>query len=186
MNRTNFRWGVWSSPNWLRHVVRLLLLTFLEQVLDGTRNLFELPRSVKQIHLIVLVANFIGQAAGPCLDFVQLVLLLVVSGLANVDVHIGRRVAGSSFVEAGKEHNEAAINNLIDGVVAVLSSLDHFILIKVAIEAMDGLFWAIVPAGIDPLCAVLVLPGSVDLGHDRFGEVVGVLNMNPVTLTMIS
>jgi hypothetical protein len=169
MDRTDFRWGVWSSPHWLRHVVRLLLLAFFEQVLDGTRNLFKLPGSIKQIHLIVFVANFIGQAAGPCLDFVQLMLLLVVSGLANVDIHVGWRVPWPPFVEARKEHNEAAIDNFVDGMVAVLSSLDHFILIKVAIVAMDGLFWSIVPAGIDPLGAVLVLPGAVDLGYNRFG-----------------
>lgn len=182
MNRTDFRWGVWSTPNRLRHVVRLLLLVLFEQVLDGTRNLFELPGSIKQVHLIVFVANFIWQAAGPCLDLVQLVLLLVVTRLANVNLHVGWRVSGSAFVVACEKHDEAAVDHLVDGMVAILPSLDHFILIKVAIEAMDGLLGSIVPACIDPLAAVLILPGAVDLSHNRFGQVVGILDVDPITL----
>ena len=46
---------------------------------------------------------------------------------------------------------------------------------------MNGLLRPIVPAGIDPLFTIRVLPGTVDLGYDGFGNVVRILYMDPIS-----
>lgn len=111
-------------------------------------------------------------------------LLFVVSCLANVNLFVGREVARSTFVVASEEHDETAIYNLVDGMIAILSSLDNLILIEVAIEAVDGLLGTVIPAGIDPLVALGILPCAVDLGDNRLGEVVCVLEVNPVAFRL--
>jgi hypothetical protein len=67
-------------------------------------------------------------------------------------------------------------------MITILPCLDYFIFKKVFIISMNGLFRSIVPACIDPLLALRILPSSIDLGYNRLREIVGILKVNPVTL----
>lgn len=180
MHGTNLRRRIRRSPHRFGHLITLLLLAFLEQILDRTWHLLHLLRRIKQVHLVVLIANLIWQATRPSLDLVELVLLLIVACLAHVDFLVGWEVARAAFVVTCEEHDEAAVDYFIDGMVAILAGLDDFILIEVTVEAMDSLLGAIVPASVDPFVAICVLPGTVKLSHNGLGEIVGVLDVHPV------
>lgn len=65
-------------------------------------------------------------------------------------------------------------------MISVLSSLNNFVGIEVLLILMHGLLRSIVPTCIDPLLALVVLPGAVDLGNDGFRNVVRVLYVNPI------
>src|ERR1700712_4173931 len=83
VNSTNDRGCVVGSPRRPGKVIGFLGILF-EKILDWTRDLFDLARQIKEIHFIVLLSHFIWQAAGPSLDLVQFVFLLIVPCLANV------------------------------------------------------------------------------------------------------
>jgi hypothetical protein len=150
-------------------------------MLDWTWNLLHLPWSVKKIHFVVLLSDFIRHAARPGLDLVQFELIFVISCFADIDLLIGWESAWSTFVVPSEEHYKATINHLINVVISILPSLDHFIFKEVFIISMDSLFRPVVPACVNPLLALRILPSSIDLGYNRFREVVGVLKMDPIT-----
>lgn len=186
MHGTNFRWCVGQTPHWLWHLVTFSLLAFLKQILDWTRQLLHFLRRIEQVHLVILVTNFVRQAACPSLDLVEFVLLLVVACFANVDLLVGRETTWSTLVIACEEHNKTAIDYLIDRMIAVLASLDDLVLVEVAVIAMDCLLGAIVPASIDPLVTAGILPGAVKLCNDRLREIVSILDVYPVACGIIS
>lgn len=185
MDRANHRGRIGIRPGRLRKGVRLLRI-FPEQMLDGTRNLPQLPRHGKQVHLVILVADLVGHAARPCLDLVELELLLVVSGLADIDGLALGEPSWPTFGVSGDEHDEATVVNFLDAVVTILARLDDLVLKEVLLKPMDRLLGAVVPAGIHPLVANTILPGPINLGNNRFPWVVGVGNMDPVTYTMLA
>ena len=65
-------------------------------------------------------------------------------------------------------------------VISVLSSLDDLMLKEVAFITMNGLLGAVVPTSVDPFLAFAILPGTVYLGDDGLGQVVWILDMDPV------
>lgn len=180
MDRSYLGRSVRRSPNWLRKIVRLLLRILLEEIFDGTGILLHLLGRIEQVHLVVFVPHFIGQTTSPRLDLVELVLLLIVTGLANINLLVCREVSWSAFVVAGEEHDEAAVDNLVDRVITILSSLDNFVIVEMAVKAMDCLLWAIVPASIYPFVPFWALPCPIDLRNNRFGQIVGVLEVYPI------
>lgn len=107
-------------------------------------------------------------------------LFLVISGFADINFLVRGKIAWSTFVVACEEHHKAAIHHFIDGVITVLPCLDNFTIIEVPIKAVDSLLWTIIPACIDPLLSICVLPCPVDLSHNGLGKIVGILNMHPV------
>lgn len=108
-------------------------------------------------------------------------LFLIVARFADVDFFVGREIPWSSAVVTGEEHDETSVDNFINGMITVLSCLDDLVLVKVTIETVHGLFWPVVPTCIHPFAAFLILPGSVNLRHNWFREVVRVLDVNPVS-----
>ncbi len=185
MHRTNDRWCIWTSPGWLGRGIGLLRVG-LKEVFDGAGDLPQGARNLEQVHLVVSLAHLVRQAARPSLDLIELVLILVVACLANVDSLVRREAPRAAFVVPGDEHDEAAVLYLVDTVVTVLARLDHLAVVEEFIIAVDGLFGAIVPARIYPLLPCAVLPRPEDLRYDRFLEIVGIANMNPVTCVCIS
>lgn len=170
---------IFCSPLRLWQIVCLLLF-ILQQVCDGTRELLHLLRSIEKIHFVVLLSHFIRETTCPSLDLVKFVLLLIVAGFTNVDLLVRGKVAWSTLVVSCKEHDETTINDLVYRMIAILPGLYHFILVEMLVESMHGLFRAIVPASIDPLPAILILPCSIDLRHDGFREIIRVLYVYPI------
>jgi hypothetical protein len=109
------------------------------------------------------------------------VLFLIVSRFADIDILVEWEVPRAAFVVSSEEHDEAAVYYFINWVIAILARLDYFILIEVPIETMDSLLRSIVPTCIDPLSTILILPGTIDLSHNRLSEIVGIHKMHPVT-----
>lgn len=179
MHRTDLWWSVLRTPFRLGQII-VLFLVVLEQISNGAGRLLQLPRCIEQIHDIVFVADLVWQTACPGFDLVQLVILLVVARFAHVDLFVRGKVSRPPLVVPRHKHDEAAIHNLINAVIAILSSLDHLILQEMPVEAMDCLLGAVVPAGIHPLATICVLPGAVNLSHNRLCQIVGVRNMYPV------
>jgi len=122
-------------------------------MLDGTRHLSQVARHIEQVHLIILVAHLVRQAARPSLDLVELELLLVVPRLAHVHGLVCRQPARPPPGKAGDEHDKAAVLDIVDAVVAVLARLDHLVLIKVLVEPVNRLLRAVIPARIYPFLA---------------------------------
>lgn len=180
MDRPNEGRRIRAPPRRFRQVVRLFGVG-LQQMLDGTGNLPHGARHGPEIHLIVLVANLFGQTAGPRLDLVELALLFVVPRLADIHHLVIGQSARAALGVAGNEHHEASVLNFFDPVVAILACLDHLVLVKELVIAMDRLFWAIKPAGVHPLLTRLVRPHAVDLRDYGLGKIVRVTDMNPIT-----
>jgi hypothetical protein len=108
------------------------------------------------------------------------VLCLVVPAFAYINILVWRKPSWSTFVVTREEHDKAAVDNLIDWVVAVLARLEDFVVEEMSIKPMHCLLRAIVPASIDPFSTIGILPRSIYLSNDGLCQVVGVLNVNPV------
>lgn len=107
-------------------------------------------------------------------------LLFVVPRFANIYFLVVRKTARPAFVVPSDEHDKASINNLVYLMIPILSSFDNFVLIKVTIESVDGLLWTVIPTSVDPFTALRVLPCTVDLSHDGFGEIIRILDVYPI------
>lgn len=154
-------------------------------MLDGARHLFYAAGHVEEIHFVVFVSNFVGYAACPGFNFVESILLLVVPRLTHIHVFAWREPSRSTLVEAGDEHDEAAIQDVAYLVVTILSCLHHFMFEKVLLMPVNCLFWSVVPACIDPLLPSAVLPGPKNLCNYGLGQVVRVANVDPVALDAV-
>lgn len=172
--------GMLVSPGRLRQLTRLGGVR-TDEVLDRARHLCVAERYGEQVHLVVLATDLVGHAAGPRLDLAEASLVLVVARLADVDAPVGREAARAAFEEARVEHDEALLNDALDGVVAILARLCDLVLVKVLVEPVHRLLWVIVPACVDHALAVAVLPRAEDLGNDGLVVGVSVLNMDPVS-----
>lgn len=137
---------------------------------------------IKHVHFVVSTTNFIRNAGFPGFDLVEMLFLLIISTLADVDGHflLVNPLRPTPRV-SGEEHDIALSKYLIDMVVSILSSLDNFMFIKLLFGPMNSLFWAVVPASIDPNLIVSIFPCAKDLGDGRFVRIIRVDNMNPIT-----
>jgi hypothetical protein len=185
VNCSHNRRGICSSPRWFRKRV-ILLCILAEQMLYRTRYLLHLPWDVKEVHLIVSLSDFIGDTACPSLNLIQFEILFVISGFANVNLLVNWKSTRTAFVVASEEHYEAAVHNFIDLVISVLPSLDDLILEEVFFVLMDRLLRPVVPACIDPLQSLRILPGTIYLSHNRLCEIIWILEMNPIACNFVS
>lgn len=108
-------------------------------------------------------------------------LFLIVPRLADVDVLVDGEPPRPAFIVTGEEHDETAIDNLFNGMIAILARLDHFVFIKMAIESMDRLLRPVIPTGVDPFTSFAILPRAIYLCDNGFGKIIGVLNVDPIT-----
>ena len=136
-------------------------------MLDWTRYFLDLSRPIEKIHLIVLLPDFVRQAAGPRLDFVEFKFLLVVTRFAYVYFFIGGKSARSSSAVAGEEHDETSVHYFVYVMVAVLPGFHYFVRIEVLFVLMNGPLGSVVPDRVDPFLTLSILPRPVDLGHNR-------------------
>ena len=180
MDSPNDWWCIVCSPGHFGKIISLFCI-FLKQVFDWAGNLLDPPRDIEEVHFVVLLPHFVRKATRPGFDLVQLVLLLVVSRFTNINVLLRGQASRSSPIVAGNEHDEAAIHNLFDAMITVLARFDHFVGIEMLLDMMNSLLWAVIPAGIDPFFPFGVLPCTIDLCHDRLRDIVGVLDVSPVT-----
>ena len=179
MDRTNKGGCIRCPPCRLgKGISRLSIIP--QKMLNRTRHLSEPTRSIEEIHLVVLIANLIGQAASPRLDLVELVLLLIVSRFADVYSLVFRKAARPSLAVPRYEHDKAPVYNFLDSVVAILARLDDFTSKEVFFKTMDRLLWSIIPTRIHPLLPGIVFPCPIDLGHNGLGQVIRIGDMNPV------
>lgn len=153
---------------------------------DRTWDLLHFPRRVEEVHLVILLSDFVRHAASPGLNFIELELLLVVSCLANVNFLIGRESSRATFVVSSKEHYKTTIDHFINMMISILASLNHFVLEKMFFVPVDCLLRSIVPACVDPLLPFGILPCSVNLGNNRLRKVVWILKMYPITFQLVS
>jgi len=180
VNGSNLGRGIVCSPIRLGQIIRLLRI-ILEKIRNRAWELLHLLWFLVQVHFVILVANFVRQTTSPRLDLVQGVLFFVVPRFANIDIFVTRKAPRSALAVACDEHDETSIHNLIDLMITVLSCFDNLVLEEVTIKPVHGLFRAVEPAGVDPFVALCVLPSAVYLSNNRFGKVVRVLNVNPIT-----
>lgn len=89
MDCSHDRRRILGTPGRLWEVIRFLCV-FFEEMSDRTRDLLDLPRGIKQFHLVVLLAYLVRQAAGPCFDLVEFVLFFIVSGFAHINLFVKR------------------------------------------------------------------------------------------------
>ena len=68
-------------------------------------------------------------------------VLFVVSSFADVNLLVGRKVAGTAFVVTCNEHDETPVHYLVDAMVSILASLDNLIFEEVPVETVHGLLW---------------------------------------------
>lgn len=158
----------------------VLFLFVLEQVCDRGWELLHFLGVIEEVHLIVAIPHFIREAACPCFDLVELMSFLIVSGLAYVNLDVGRQAAGSSFEVAGCEHDKTPSFNFVNRMIPISSSLDDFIGKEVFVESVNGLLWSIIPAYVYHRLSVGAAVGSIDLSGNWFGEVVRIPYVNPV------
>ena len=161
-------WSIWAAPCWLGEVICFFGI-FAQEMLDWAGYLPHATRCIEQIHFVVLFANFIGHATGPCLYLVETEFFFIVARLTDVYILVVREPARSAFVESGHKHDEAAVNNFTDLVVAILASLDNLVFEKVFLITMHRLLWAVVPTCVDPSLTSSVLPHPIDLRHNWLG-----------------
>ena len=96
--------------------------------------LLHLPRMIEEVHLVILVSDFIRKTASPGLDRIELMPLFVVAIFADIHFHTIRDTARSSLEIAGVEHDKAFAFHFFNVVVPISSSLDDFIVKKVLID----------------------------------------------------
>lgn len=141
--------GVGASPCWLWQGVSLFGVS-LQEMLDRTGVLLEIPRHVEHIHFVVSLSHFVWQAAGPRLDLVEPEFLFVVPGFAEINRLVRRQTTGSAFRVTSDEHDKAVILKLLNSVVSVLASLDHLVFVEVLVVPMYRLLGSVVPARVHP------------------------------------
>lgn len=184
MHRSNYRRSIWASPCWFGQFICFFCI-LAKQMFNWTWDLFHAPRYIVKVHFIVLVAHLVRHTACPSLDFVECELLFVITRFTHVNLLIRRKSPGTTFVEACHKHDKAAVQDLFNLVIAVLSSFDHLMFIEMLFITMYSLFWSVVPAGIDPSVTSTILPGSIDLGYSRLCQVIGIFNVNPVPCSLL-
>lgn len=180
VNRTNLGRGIVCAPFWLWKVI-CFLLTVFEKICNRTWNFFHPLRFMVELHFVIFIPHFIRQTTSPGFDLIDCVLVLIVATFADVDFFVSWETSGSTFTEAGYEHDKASIHYLFYRMITVLSCFDHFVIIKMLIVPVDSLFWPVIPASIHEFVTLSILPRAVDLRYDRFCEVVLILNEDPVT-----
>lgn len=136
---------------------------------------------IEQIHLVVLVAYFIGKTAGPRLDRVELMESLIVTRLTDVDLRALCHVARSTLEVARVEHDEAFAFHFINAVITVPTRLHDLVGEEVFVEAVHCLLGSIIPAHIDPVLALRILVCAVYLSRDRLCQVIRILNVHPIS-----
>lgn len=184
MDSTNDRRHVLVAPSRLRQRISRLRIQ-PDEVLYRAGELLHPQGLRERIRDVVLLPDFVWHTARPCLDPGKSALLLVVPRLADIHALTGRQPTGASFEETRHEHDKAPINDLLDGVVAVLRRLGDLVLIEVLVLVVHGLLGAVVPAGVDPALALGVLPEPEDLSNDGLGQIICVVDVNPVACTVI-
>jgi hypothetical protein len=122
-------------------------------VLNGARHLSQVPGHIEEVHFVILLANLVRQAACPSLDLVELELLLVVPCLAHVHGLVCWQPTRPAPRISRDEHDKAAVLDVFDAVVAVLTRLDHLVFVEVLVEPMDCLLRAVIPAHVHPFLA---------------------------------
>lgn len=162
MHCSNLWRSVVGAPFRLREII-CFLLAILEQIRNRTRLLLHAFGFVVQLHLVIFISHFVWQTTGPCLDLIKRKLVLIISALADIYFLITWEVTRSALAEAGDEHDETAVHDLLYSVVPVLPSFDHFTFVKMLVVSVHCLFGAVVPACIDEFLTVSVLPCSIDL-----------------------
>lgn len=180
MNGANDWRRVWATPSWSRQAV-CFFGVIAKEVLNRARNLPQRTCDIVQIHFIVSISDFVGEAACPGLDLIELELFFVVSRLANIDLLLGRETTRSSLVKSSNKHDKASVKNFASLMVPVLTGFDDFVLIELLVEPVDGLLRSIVPASVEPAQAFAILPNSVYLSDSWFCEVIGIANVNPIS-----
>lgn len=179
MDGSNDRRRVLRAPGRRRQPVRLGGVLG-EEVSDGTRVLRESDGDREEIHLVIRVPDLIRLAARPGLDLVEPLLILIVARLADEDLLVAREGPRPALSEARDVHHEAAVFDLVDGVVPVLAGLDDLVLEEALLDVVHGLLGSEEPAGVEPVGAVSVLPCAVDLRGDGLLGVVLVADEDPV------
>ena len=179
MHGTDFRWCTFCTPNRFGQLLGLSLL-ILQKVGDRRRVLLHLLGVVKQVHLVILVAHFIRQTACPSLDLVELMPFLVVTSLANIHFDVWWQTAWSALEVPCGEHDETPPLHFFNRVVPIPPSFDNLVSKKMFVEPMYGLLGSVVPADIDHRLSVRAAVCTVDLSWDRLGEIIWILNVNPV------
>jgi hypothetical protein len=150
-------------------------------MLDGTRKFPNPLRwSVKQVHLIVLLSNLVGNAACPRLDLVEPELFFIVARLAHVYLFVPWEPTRSAAAKTGDEHDKATIQDVLDLVIPILTGFHHLMVEEMLVEAMHCLLRPVIPTRVDPTLAVSILPGPIYLSNNRLGEIIWVADMNPI------
>lgn len=108
-------------------------------------------------------------------------LLLVVARVTDIDLFVFRKASWPASIIPCIEHNETAVNDLVDMVVPVLAGLDDLVWIEMLFILMHSLFRAVIPTCVHPLLAFRILPRSIYLGHDGLRNIVRVLDMDPIS-----
>lgn len=67
-----------------------------------------------------------------------------------------------------------------------MASLDDLVLEEMFFVPMNCLLGAVIPTRIDPPLPATILPSSVYLRNDGFGEIVRVADMHPITYQMVN
>jgi hypothetical protein len=135
---------------------------------------------IKEIHLIVFLADLIRKAARPRLDFVEFVLFLIIARFANINVFIVWKSAGATLIMPCEKHNETPIDYFVNMMVSILACLNNLVLVEMSFKSMHCLLRPIIPASINPLLAVRILPSTVNLSDNRLCNIIGILNVDPV------
>ena len=141
----------------------------------------------KCVELVVLPSNLVWDTALPGLNLVEMLLALVVPTFTNIDralllVDTLRPPTGIS----GKEHHEALGKDLVDMMISVLSGLHNFVCVKFLLSPVNGLFRAIIPAGVDPDLPFMVLPRTEDLPNGWFVRIIRVDDVDPIACAISS
>jgi hypothetical protein len=113
MHCTNLWRGTFYAPHGFGQFF-ILRLFVLEQIGDWGWEFLHFLGVIEEIHLVIAIPHFIGQAACPSLDLVELVSFLVVSGFTYVDLDVGRQATRSSFEVASCEHDKTSSFNFVN------------------------------------------------------------------------
>ena len=177
-HRSNYRGRIVGTPPWL---CRGRSRVVLQQVQQRTWGFSTFTGLVEQVHLIIFISNLVRQTTCPCLYFVHLVSLLIISRFADIYFLSRTKATRSPSAKASDKHDEAPVNDLVNSMISILTRLDNLFRKKVLFELMDRLLGSVVPASVDPIFAVAVLPGTIDLSNDRFRHIVGILDVYPIS-----
>lgn len=66
-------------------------------------------------------------------------------------------------------------------MISVSTGLDNLVGEEVLVKSVHGLLGSVVPADVHHRLPAWTTVGAIDLSGDRFGEIVWVLNVNPVS-----